>query len=54
VQLRPRGNKEFEGGDGETLLVGSLRAMCDSSIRNKKFSSADWFPVSSLHSLFAL
>jgi len=23
------------------LVVGSLRAMCDSSIRNKKFSSAD-------------
>jgi hypothetical protein len=34
------GNKELEEGVVEALVVGSSRAMCDSSIRNKKLCSS--------------
>jgi hypothetical protein len=49
VQLRIRGKKVGGEGVGELLVVGSLRAMCDSSIRNKKFCSADFMFLRASH-----
>jgi hypothetical protein len=41
--------KSGDEGVGEVLVVGSLRTMCDSSIRNKKFCSADFMFLHKSH-----